>query len=147
VAVDSPGIDILSVNTTPTGCAPAVTDGPVASFNLGQGNFIPRQFILSQDGTTAYVLASNLTSILVFNIPGQTASAISLVGNPQPLRASLTPDGTLLFVGASDGAVHVVSTVAGGDTRQISFPQSLCQNSIGQPFPITCLPDLIAVKP
>jgi hypothetical protein len=147
LAVDSPGIDILSINTTPTGCTPPVTDGPVASFNLGQGNFIPRQLILSQDGATAYVLASNLTSILVFNIPGQTASAISLVGNPQPLRASLTPDGTLLFVGASDGALHVVSTVAGGDTRQISFPQSLCQNSIGQPFPITCLPDLVAVKP
>jgi hypothetical protein len=147
VAVDSPGIDIISVNTTPTGCSPAVTDGPVASFNLGQGNFVPKQLILSEDGTTAYVLASNLSSILVFNIPGQTASAISLFGSPQPLRASLSPDGTLLFVGASDGALHVVSTVAGGDTRQISFPQSLCQNSIGQPFPITCLPDLIAVKP
>jgi hypothetical protein len=147
VAVDSPGLDIISVNTTPAGCSPAVTDGPVASFNLGQGNFVPTQLILSQDGTTAYVIASNLTTILVFNIPGQTASGISLYGGAQPLRASLSSDGTLLFVGASDGAVHVVSTVAGGDTRQISFPQSLCQNSIGQPFPITCLPDLIAVKP
>jgi hypothetical protein len=147
VAVDSPGLDIISVNTTPTGCSPAVTDGPVASFNLGQGNFVPTQLILSQDGTTAYVIASNLSSILVFNIPGQTASAISLYGGALPLRASLSSDGTLLFVGASDGALHVVSTVAGGDTRQISFPQGICQNSIGQPFPITCLPDLIAVKP
>ena len=62
VAVDSPGLDIISVNTTPTGCSPAVTDGPVASFNLGQGNFVPTQLILSQDGTTAYVIASNLSS-------------------------------------------------------------------------------------
>jgi len=83
----------------------------------------------------------------VFNIPGQTSAAISLFGSPMPLSESLTPDGTELWVGASDGTVHVVSTVAGGDTRQISFPQGLCQNSVGQPFPITCNPDLIAVKP
>jgi hypothetical protein len=147
LAVDSPGIDIISVNTTPSGCSPAVTDGPVASFNLGQGNFVPKQLILSQDGTTAYVLAENLSSILVFNIPGQTSSAIPLFGNPLPLRASLSSDGTLLFVGASDRTLHVVSTVAGGDTRQISFPQGLCRNFVGQRFPIPCYPDLVAVKP
>ncbi len=147
VAVDPPGIDLISVNATPSGCTPAVTDGPIASFNLGQGDFVPKQLILSQDGSTAYVLTSNLNSILVFNIPGQTASAIALFGNPTPLSASLTPDGTQLWVGASDGTVHVVSTVAGGDIRQISFPQGLCQNSVGQPFPATCNPDLIAVKP
>ncbi len=147
LAVDPPGLDIISVNTTPSGCTPAVTDGPVASFNLGQGNFVPTQLIISQDGSTAYVLTSNLNSVLAFNIPGQTSFAIPLVGNPTPLSASLTPDGTLLFVGASDGLLHIVSTVAGGDTQQISFPQGLCQNSVGRPFPITCNPDLVAVKP
>jgi hypothetical protein len=147
LAVDPPGLDIISVNTTPSGCTPAVTDGPVASFNLGQGNFVPKQLIISQDGSTAYVLTSNLNSVLAFNIPGQTSFAIPLVGNPTPLSASLTPDGTLLFVGASDGLLHIVSTVAGGDTQQISFPQGLCENSVGRPFPITCNPDLVAVKP
>jgi hypothetical protein len=83
----------------------------------------------------------------VFNIPGQTSSAIALVGNPMPLSATLTPDGTLLYVGASDGTLHVVSTVAGGDIQQISFPQGLCQNSAGLPLSITCNPDLVAVKP
>jgi hypothetical protein len=147
LAVDPPGLDIISVNTTPSGCTPAVTDGPAASFNLGQGNFVPKQLIISQDGSTAYVLTSNLNSVLAFNIPGQTSFAIPLVGNPTPLSASLTPDGTLLFVGASDGLLHIVSTVAGGDTQQISFPQGLCENSVGRPFPITCNPDLVAVKP
>jgi WD40 repeat protein len=146
LALAPPDLDIISVNATPSGCTPPVTDGPVASFNLGQGNFTPKQLIISQDGATAYVI-SNLNSILVFNIPGQTSSAFSLVGNPTPLNASLTPDGTLLYVGASDGTVHVVSTVAGGDVQQITFPQSLCQNSVGQPFGITCNPDLVAVKP
>jgi hypothetical protein len=147
LAVDSPGIDIVSVNTAPSGCTPAVTDGPVSSFSLGHGDFVPKQLILSQDGTTAYVITSNLNSILVFNIPGQASSAISLAGNPMPLSAALTPDGTLLFVGASDGTVHVVSTVAGGDILQIPFPEGLCQDSSGRPFPITCNPDLLAVKP
>jgi len=146
LALAPPDLDIVSVNTTPSGCTPPVTDGPVASFNLGQ-NFVAKQLIISQDGTTAYVVTSNLSSILAFNIPGQTSLAYSLVGNPQPLSAALTADGTLLYVGASDGTVHVVSTVAGGDIKQIPFPQGLCQNSAGLPFPITCNPDLVAVKP
>ncbi len=147
LAVDPPGIDILSVNTTPSGCTPLVADGPVSSFNLGQGNFAPKQLIVSEDGSTAYVLTSNLTSILVFNIPGQTSTAISLAGNAMPLSATLTPDGKLLYIGANDGTVHVVSTQAGGDIQQIPLPQGLCQNSVGQPLLITCNPDLIAVKP
>ena len=79
-----------------------------------------KQLIISQDGTTAYVITSNLSSILAFNIPGQTSSAYSLVGNSMPLSAALTADGTLLYVGANDGTVHVVSTVAGGDINRSS---------------------------
>ena len=48
-------------------------------------------------------------------------SAIPLTGNPVPLDASLTPDGTLIYVGANDGSLHVVSTVSGGDLEQITF--------------------------
>ena len=147
VALNSPNIDIVNVDDgIPTGCTPSVSD-TVSSFNLGQGNFVPKQLIISQDGLTAYVITSNLSSILVFNIAGQTSTAITLTGNTTPLSATLTPDGTLLYVGASDQTVHVVNTTSGSDIQQISFPQSLCQNSIGQPAPVTCLPDLIAVKP
>jgi hypothetical protein len=152
LAVDPPNIDIISANAPAgnpwAGCTPSVVNNnpPPRSFTLGQ-NFVPKQLIVSQDGSTAYVITSNLSSILVFNIPGQTPSAITLTGNAVPLSATLTPDGTLLYVGASDGTVHVVSTVAGGDIQQISFPPGLCQNSAGLPAGITCLPDLIAVKP
>jgi hypothetical protein len=152
IALNPPNIEIISANAPVgnpwAGCTPIVIDNnpPPKSFSLGQ-NFVPKQLIVSQDGSTAYVITSNLSSILVFNIPGQTPSAITLTGNATPLTAALTPDGTLLYVGASDGTVHVVSTVAGGDIQQISFPPSLCQNSAGQPAGIKCLPDLIAVKP
>jgi hypothetical protein len=147
LTLNSPNIDIVTVDDgIPTGCTPSVSD-TVSSFNLGQGNFAPKQLIISQDGSTAYIVTSNLSSILVFNIASQTSTAISLTGNAMPLNATLTPDGTLLYIGASDKTVHVVNLVAGGDIQQISFPQSLCQNSVGQPFSIPCYPDLVAVKP
>ncbi len=146
LALDPPGIDIISVNTTPTGCAPSVSDS-VSSFNLGQGNFTAKQLIISEDGSTAYVVASSLASILTFNISAETTAALPLFGNANPIRATLTPDGTLLYVAASDGTVHVVNTVAGGDIQQISFPLNLCQNSAGQPWSTPCKPDLVAVQP
>jgi len=152
LAVNPPNIEIISANApvgTPwAGCTPIVVDNnpPPKSFNLGQ-NFEAKQLILSQDGSTAYLVTSNPGSILVFNIAGQTSTALTLTGNAIPLSASLTPDGTLLYVGASDQTVHVVDTVSGSDIQQISFPPSLCQNSAGLPAGITCLPDLIAVNP
>jgi hypothetical protein len=157
LAVDSPGIDIIGVsNINAAGCTPItgplphtpVVSDTLSSFNLGQGAFVAKQLIISQDGSTAYVITSSPGSILVFNIAGQISTAISLAGNATPLTASLTPDGTLLYVGASDGTLHVVNTVAGGDIQQISFsPTSLCQNSIGKPAPVNCYPDLVAVRP
>jgi WD40 repeat protein len=148
LAVAPPDIDIVGVNTTPSGCTPPLADEPVASFNLGQGDFVAKQLIISQNGSTAYVIASNISSVLVFNIAGQTPSTIPLSGNAMPLSAALTPDSTLLYIGANDGTVHVVNTQAGGDIQQISFPEGLCKNSAGLPFGgISCNPDLIAVKP
>jgi hypothetical protein len=123
-----------------------------AFFNLGQGSFIPRQLIVSGDSSTAYVLASDANNnplgvILTFDIPNQTASAIGLAGNAIPLQASLTPDGTGLYVGASDGAVHVVNTGTATDIQQIPFPLGLCRNAAGAPFGTTCNPDILAVRP
>ena len=60
--------------------------------------------------------------MVVLKIAAQTTSAIPRSGNVLPLQASLTPDGTSLYVGASDGQVHLLDTVGGADVRQISFP-------------------------
>jgi hypothetical protein len=84
---------------------------------------------------------------LVFNVAGETSSSITMAGNAYPLQGSLTADGTLLVVGASDGNLHVIQTVTNADTQQITFTQSFCQNGSGQPFGITCNPNLVAVKP
>jgi hypothetical protein len=148
LAVDSPGVDVVSVNTTPVGCSPPVSN-TVQSFNLGQGNFVPRQFIVSQDGTRAYILATNLGSVLVFNVGNQTSSAIPLSGDAVPIQASLTADGNLLYIAAADGQVHILDTQSGGDIQQISFPPNATtlQNGLCSGTAFACNPDLIAVKP
>lgn len=166
-ALAPPVVNILTPTVTGSGCAfprPPIApvgnlavSNTVASFSLAQGTFIPRQLIISSDGSTAYILADNssnqpLGTILAFNIGNQTSSSIALANNAVPLQAAVTPDGTELYVGASDGTVHVVNTVVGGDSTQITFPQgafnTLCpsQAQNGTP-PATCNADLVAVRP
>jgi uncharacterized protein YjdB len=160
VGIDPPGLDIFTAKArAPAPATPSLPSSITCPFpvsastpsfvNLGQGNFTPLKLIVAPDNSKAYVLASNLGSVFVYDFGVNTVSAIPLTGNPMPLDASMTSDGTLLYVGASDGAVHVVSTVSGGDLQQITFANnnstnkgSLCSN-----IPQTCNPDLIAVQP
>ena len=165
IGIDPPGLDVFAIKAlaptpatlaTPNSvtCPFPVTapDPPAQEFtfaNLGQGNFTPLKMIIASDNSKAYILAANLSSIFVYNFGVGTVSAIPLTGGPAPLDASITSDGTLLYVGAADTSVHVVSTVSGGDLQQITFTNnnstnkgSLCAN-----IPQTCNPDLIAIKP
>lgn len=145
-AVNPPTVSVINVSAMPSGCTPAVSDA-VTSFDLGQGSFTASQVLISPSGSTAYIISSNLRSILVFNIAGETSSSVTMAGNAYPLQGSITADGTLLVVGASDGNLHVIQTATNADTQQITFTQSFCQNGSGQPFGITCNPNLVAVKP
>ncbi len=161
LAVDSPGIDLFGANTSvpvpATGSCPLdltnstlnITTGSSAFFNLGQGSFVPTQLIVSQDGTRAYILASSLGSVMVFNVGNQTSSAIPLSSDAIPIQASLTADGTRLYIAAADGQVHVLDTEAGSDITQISFPTdaTTLQGGLCVGTTFTCNPDLIAVKP
>ncbi len=151
LALDPPNIDVISVTTPPPGpigCFPTVTN-TVKSFNLGQGTFLPLQMLISPDGTKAYVITSNLPSILVFDVINQISSSIPLNGNTTAQRAALTLDGNLLYVATSDGLIHVLSTQSGGDVAEISFPTTpttpdyLCPNTP----PVACTPNLIGIQP
>lgn len=147
LAITPPDVDVVTASTTPVGCTPSLGDS-LTSFNLGQGNFTASQVIVTEDGSMAYILSPQLNSIVIFNIGARTSSTLALSGNAKPLQASLSPDGTLLFVGASDGMLHEIQTATGVDVTQVQFPLSFCVNTAGQKFPgITCNPDLVAVKP
>jgi len=147
LALSGPTVELISANTAPVGCTPTISNA-VTSFNVGQAPFTASQLIIAENGSTAYILSPDLNSILIFNIGAQTSSTLSLLGNATPLHASLTPDGSLLVVGASDGMVHEIQTATGVDVAQVQFPLGLCLNTAGQKFPgITCSPDLVEVKP
>lgn len=154
-AVDVPGclapVGFLTVTNTP---------GP--KFNLGVGVFTPTQFMISPDGSAAYILGEipqtppnpplRFPFIIVFNLATQIPSNISLAGSAVPLSASVSPAGDFLFVGADDGMVHIIDTASQTDTQQISFPfpaNALCfgPGNPATPPPVTCLPDLVVVQP
>jgi len=154
VALEPPLIQLINVvppSVPPSspapwqGCAPPVNDTVTGTFNLGQGNFTATQFIISSDGSAAYILGETqpgvgLPVVMVFNILNQTSSVFSLANGATPLSASLSPAGDLLFVGATDGAVHVVNTTSGLDQQQITFPfpqNALC---FGPGTPATLVP-------
>jgi trimeric autotransporter adhesin len=142
-----PRVSVITADTTPTGCTPAVTDS-ITSFDLGFGSFQATQLIIANNGSQAYILSPQLNGVLVYNINAQTSSTLSLGGNAVPLQAALTPDGTLLLVGAADGTLHEVQTATGADVAQVQFPLGLCLNTAGlQLKGVTCNPDLVAVKP
>ena len=138
-AVTSPYLTTIEVTTSAAGCPPPVTATAV-SHDLGQGPFTPKQILVSSDGTHVYVI-SNLNAIMVYDITAQAATAIPLAGNATPLGAALMLPGQKLYVGASDGTVHVLNAVAPyGDVHQI--PVTLCKNTT-----LSCPPDLVSLKP
>ena len=160
LGVESPGLDVFTVhvkapdpatpnNPSSTTC-PFTASSPDTSFvNLGQGTFTPLKLLVAPDNSRAYILASNLGSVFIVDLGVNAVSSISLTGNPVPLDASITPDGSVIYVGASDGTVHVVSTISGGDLQQITFSGSNNSNktSLCSNIPQTCNPDLVAVQP
>lgn len=165
IGFDPPGVDVFAIKTlapspatltqpTSTTCpftvaAPDPPDQEFSFANLGQGNFTPLKLMISSDNSRAYILASNLSSIFIYDFGVGTVSAIPLTGSPVPLDASLTSDGTLLYVGTSDGSIHVLSTVSGGDLQQITFTNNNATNkaSLCNNIPQFCNPDVVAVQP
>ncbi len=121
-----------------------ISTPPPTVMSLGQGNFTPIAFAVSTDGQKAYLLAPSTASLIVYDITNQTTSTIPLVGSPAPLAGGLAPDGQSFYVTASDGNLHVINLIAGGDVQQLAIPsRNLCAVSSGTIN--SCLPDLLAV--
>jgi hypothetical protein len=136
VGVESPGIDVFSV---------AVGAPPVATLASPQTQLVTCPFPVTS-ATSSFV---NIGQVFAFDLGVNTVTAIPLTGNPVPLDASLTSDGVTMYVGTTDGSVHVLSTVSNVDLQEVTFvnnnssnKSSLCSN-----IPQTCNPDLIAVQP
>jgi hypothetical protein len=162
VAVESGGIiDYISASITGIPAAtlatpsnllcPMTVGHNVQTLNLGQGSIHPIGFFPSPDGSMLYVLASDRSSVLVYNLATGAVTGIELAGNATPISVDMSVDAGTILVAGSDGLLHQVTTSAGGsDQAQISFPNlpnylnSFCTFS---PPSGACTLDFTAVRP
>jgi hypothetical protein len=170
IGLDNTGIDLIATDTiipgfgyppTPTPPCPEFIEQasnpttlvpfPPQHFNFGVGTFNPISFFVSPDGSRAYVVTTNFSSILVFDFnTGSLGGSIPLANNAIPVSASFTEDGTLIYVAANDGTLHEINTISATDVQEISFPDL---PNVNNPFcgfgasTIACTLDLVSVKP
>ncbi len=130
LAVNSPSLNVIRVQTDGAACPPSLTNTPT-SLDLGQGNFTPRQLFVLPNSSKAF-LTSDVAGLLVYDIAGNAASVIPLAGGATPTTGGATPDSATVYVGGSDSNVHRIDVASGSDAQQISVP---------------FVPDLVAVRP
>jgi hypothetical protein len=152
VAVDSPGVDIESVNTSdltaPTTITPANCPGIVSYNNnfidLGAGAFTAHQLLVGSAGTHIAVLPAGLNKVLTVANTNNvfSAGAVPLpAGATEALNGSLTPDGATLWVGvAGTNTVDRINLNTNADEVQI--PMTF-KKADGSPAP----PNLVVIKP
>jgi hypothetical protein len=130
VAANSPGLDVVTVNPTFTGC-PSTHGGVLSSVDFGQGGFTPRQIIVLPDASRVYVI-SDLASVLAYDVAGGTPSTIALSGGATPTTGGATVNASRVYVGGSNNAVHRIDVATGTDANSIN---------------LTFTPDLVGVRP
>ena len=142
VAADSPNIDVVSTpSPVNAGCAAAgtATQSTLSSFDLGAGPFTATQIFTSYDASHVWII-SNLPQLLGFDVTTSTPSNVPLAGGAVPTYGGVRMDGVGIYVGASDGTVHVINASSLSDVAQV--PVGL-RDSMGN----LTAPNLIAVVP
>ncbi len=124
---------------------------PTERFDFGQGPLDISQFLLSSDTSTAYAIPRNFSSVFSYGLRSKQKGGISLTGAQTATTGGLTTDGAFLYVGSTDGLVHVLNTVSSGDALQIT-PVSSTTNPATSMCSIStasqpCNPDFVLVKP
>jgi len=152
VAVDSPGLDIESVNTsdltppqtiTPANC-PGIVNYSNTFLDFGVGAFTARQLLVGSAGTHVAVLPAGLNKVLTAVNTNNvfSAGAVPLpAGATEALNGSLTPDGATLWVGvAGTNTVDRINLNSNADEVQIP---TTFKKADGSPAP----PNLVLIKP
>jgi hypothetical protein len=140
VAADSPSVDVITTpGTLSTGC-PITPSSTVASFDLGAGPLTAGQLFMSSDSSRAWII-SNLPELLEFTIQSSSTTVIPFSGNGVVgYSGGVTPDGSQVYVGASDGTVHVINVASGSDAQTIAVNLKDANGNL-------VVPNLLAVRP
>ncbi|MDP9268714.1 MAG: Ig-like domain-containing protein, partial [Acidobacteriota bacterium] len=138
MTVDTPTIGAPAATTD---CPPSIAIGP-ASANwggFGIAAFAPRQLITLSNGTQAYV-TSDQAVLLGYDVVGNTTFTVP-VGGVSQFTGGALPDSSKVYVGASDGAVHVIDTATRLQTATVPINftgATACAGAV-------CAPDLVVV--
>ena len=156
---NAPDAEIITA-TSETATAPctmtplnpfAICNAPSPLIDFNQGPMDAVQFLLSTDGATAYVIPKNFASVFSYNLTSQGRTGISLTGARSVTTGGLTTDGAFLYVGSTDGLVHVLNTAFSSDSLQITPTSSSTNPATGMCSISTstqpCNPDFVLVKP
>jgi hypothetical protein len=131
LAVDSPGIDVITPTTSLAGCPPPLSD-VLASVDLGAGGFTARQLIVLPDASKAFVTSNLAGKLLGLKTSDLSLVPVTLANNASALTGGSTLDSKMVYVGGSDNAVHRIDATAGTDAQQMT---------------VSFTPDLVAVRP
>lgn len=130
---------------------PMTVSHTVKNLNLQQGSINAFNFFPSSDGSLLYVLASDRSSILVYDLTSNIVSGIPLANNATPVDADISVDAGTILVAGSDGLLHQVSTSVGGsDQIQLTFqnlPDYLNPFCTFTPAAGPCIFNLVSVRP
>ena len=138
VVVDSPGIDVVTTGSIPSGCPPT-PQNTVNSYNLGFGNFTAKQMFVSPNNGSVWII-SNLPTVLAFDLNNLAPFSITLTNSAQAFSGGVMVDGTKLYVGATDNNVHALDVATHTDSAQIAPG---LKDQAGNVVP----PDLVLVLP
>ena len=140
VAAESPDIDVIATpSSLNPGCPITITQSTINGYNLGAGSFTAKQILVSTDATHAY-LVTNLPKLLSFDVPTLTPGSASLAGGAIAYNGGITLDGSRVYLGTSDGTVHVIVTSSMTDSAQVAVG---LKDANGNATP----PNLVAVVP
>jgi hypothetical protein len=139
IATDSPSVDVISTPGTLSQGCPITTSSTIASFDMGVGPFTAGQLFMSSDSSRAWII-SNLPELLELELPSSPI-VIPFSGNGVVgYSGGVTPDGSQVYVGASDGTVHVINVASSSDVQTIAV------NLLDTNGNLT-VPNLVAVRP
>jgi len=119
VVADSPSLDVVTTGSIAPGCPPAPQNS-MTSYDLGFGNFTASQLFISSNSGAAWIIPSNLPSVIALDLTSFTPFSITLANSALPLSGGIMIDGTKVYVGASDNNVHALDVSSHTDSAQIS---------------------------
>ena len=96
----------------------------VQRIELNQGTITPTNFFVSADGTLIYLVASDRSSIFIYDFSASAwTGGIPLLNNIIPVSSVVSLDAGTIMIAGSDGLLHQVTTGLNGfDYIPFQFP-------------------------